>query len=125
MARLARGEAPVDVVVDQRGSPTWTHDLAVGVRDLVERRPDPGVYHATNDGETTWHGFAQRIFRAVGAAPERVRPVPTSGFPRPAPRPAYSVLSGGRWRAAGLPALRPWHEAFDAAVRDEGDRLLR
>ncbi len=125
MARLARGEDNVNVVDDQLGSPTWTRDLAIGLRQLIEARPEPGIYHATSAGETTWCGFARAVFVAVGADPGRVRPVPTSAFPRPAPRPAYSVLTGKRWRAAGLPPLPPWSAAFAAAVESEGDYLLR
>jgi dTDP-4-dehydrorhamnose reductase len=124
MARLARGDAPVDVVDDQHGAPTWTADLAAALVELIERRPAPGIYHATSAGDTTWFGFAQAIFAEVGADPARVRPVPTSAVPRPAPRPAYSVLSGRRWAAAGLTPLPPWRDALHSAVATEGERLV-
>src|SRR3954468_15622593 len=91
MAGLARGDKPVNVVDDQRGAPTWTRELAAGLLELIDTRPPPGVYHATSSGDTTWFGFAQAIFKEVGADPGRVHPVPTEAFPRPAPRPAYSV----------------------------------
>jgi dTDP-4-dehydrorhamnose reductase len=124
MARLARGDKPVTVVEDQHGAPTWTRDLAAGLLELVDKRPTPGIYHATSAGETSWFAFAQAIFSEVGADPARVEPVPTSAFPRPAPRPAYSVLSGKRWAAAGLTPLPHWRDALKIAVATEGAALV-
>jgi dTDP-4-dehydrorhamnose reductase len=124
MAGLARGDKPVNVVDDQCGAPTWTRDLAVGLLELIDKRPAPGVYHATSAGDTTWFGFAQAIFTEVGADPGRVHPVPTEAFPRPAPRPAYSVLAANRWVSAGLTALPHWREALTTAVAAEGAALL-
>lgn len=125
MARLARErDGGLDVVADQRGSPTWSRHLAGAIVRLVEARPEPGIYHVTNGGETTWNGLARAVFAAIGADPERVRPVTTAQFPRPAPRPAYSVLAHDRWLAAGLDPLPPWREALADAIRSEGDALL-
>jgi dTDP-4-dehydrorhamnose reductase len=125
MAGLARGsEDTVTVVDDQRGSPTWSRHLAESLVRLAQVRPDPGVYHVTNSGEVTWHGFARAIFAAVGADPARVLPVTTDAFPRPAHRPAYSVLGNARWRAAGFAPLPGWDEALAEAVRTEGAALL-
>jgi dTDP-4-dehydrorhamnose reductase len=121
MARLSRGGDTVRVVDDQRGSPTWSYDLATGLVALARRAPAPGVYHCTNTGETTWYGFARAVFEELGADPERVTPCTTADFPRPAPRPAYSVLSDAAWREAGLPPLRPWREALSAAFQAAGD----
>jgi len=73
------------------------------------------VLHATNAGETTWFGFARAIFTELGADPERVQPTTTANFPRPAPRPAYSVLSNAAWVRAGLSPLRDWQAALSAA----------
>jgi dTDP-4-dehydrorhamnose reductase len=123
MARLAGVKDTLDVVEDQRGSPTWSRDLAAGLLALAAARPVPGIYHATNAGETTWYGLARAVFEEIGADPERVRPTTTANFPRPAPRPAYSVLSGAAWSAAGLPPLRPWREALHAAFTEVGDAL--
>jgi dTDP-4-dehydrorhamnose reductase len=124
MSGLARGGQPVNVVDDQRGAPTWTRDLASGLLELIDKRPAPGIYHATSAGDTTWFAFARAIFTAIGADPELVRPVPTSDFPRPAPRPAYSVLSANRWRAARLNPLPRWHDALARAIAKEGDALI-
>ena len=125
MAGLARaGDDPITVVDDQRGSPTWSRHLAAALVRIATERPDPGIYHVTNSGDVTWHGFARAIFSAVGADPERVRPVTTKEFPRPAPRPAYSVLGNARWRAAGFDPLPSWDDALAEAVRTEGANLL-
>jgi dTDP-4-dehydrorhamnose reductase len=58
------------------------------------------------------------VFEAAGADPDRVVPVTTGQVPRPAPRPAYSVLDPGAWLAAGLPALPRWEDSVRAAVRE-------
>jgi len=123
MARLEATRDTVAVVDDQRGSPTWSRDLAAGLLALVEAGPAAGTYHCTNAGETTWYGLARAVFEELGADPDRVRPTTTAAFPRPAPRPAYSVLSPAAWLAAGLPAPRPWREALHAAFAEVGDAL--
>jgi dTDP-4-dehydrorhamnose reductase len=123
IARLEGSRDTVDVVDDQRGSPTWSRDLADGLLALVAAAPGPGIYHCTNAGETTWYGLARAVFEELGADPDRVRPTTTAAFPRPAPRPAYSVLSPAAWLAAGLPAPRPWREALHAAFAEVGAAL--
>jgi dTDP-4-dehydrorhamnose reductase len=124
MAGLARGDRDVDVVNDQHGAPTWTRDVAEGLLELIEERPPPGIYHATSAGATTWFEFAQAIFEAVGADPARVRPTTSDAFPRPAPRPAYSVLSANRWLSSSLSPLPHWRDALATAVATEGSALL-
>nr|BFE85719.1 dTDP-4-dehydrorhamnose reductase [Planobispora longispora] len=92
MIRLEAERETVSVVDDQHGQPTWAADLAAELVRLVHADVPGGIYHATNSGRTTWYGFAREIFTLLGADPERVRPVTTAAFPRPARRPAYSVL---------------------------------
>lgn len=118
VARLAAERDTIRVVDDQRGSPTWTADLADGLIALAQAadRVPGGVLHCVNTGSTTWFGLARAVFTEIGADPERVRPCTTAEFPRPAPRPANSVLDVSGWAAAGLPVLRPWREALTAAV---------
>lgn len=117
MVRLSRERETVSVVDDQRGSPTWSRDLARGLVALARRRPAPGVYHCTAAGSATWYEFARAVFEELGADPERVRPCTTAEFPRPAPRPAYSVLSDRAWREAGLEPLPHWRDALGEAFR--------
>jgi dTDP-4-dehydrorhamnose reductase len=121
MARLESERETVSVVEDQRGSPTWSRDLALGLLALAQSDAPAGVLHATNTGETTWHGFTQAIFEELGADPARVLPTTSAEFVRPAPRPAYSVLSPRSWNDAGLPPLQHWREALTEAFRTSGD----
>ncbi|MEU0024691.1 dTDP-4-dehydrorhamnose reductase [Streptomyces sp. NPDC006335] len=119
MIKLEGVKDTLDVVDDQRGQPTWSADLAgllvdLGLGALAGTAP-AGVYHGTNSGETTWHGFTQEIFRLLGTDPDRVRPTTSEAFVRPAPRPAYSVLGHGRFAEAGIEPLRDWRTALTEA----------
>ncbi|MBB1157581.1 MULTISPECIES: dTDP-4-dehydrorhamnose reductase [Amycolatopsis] len=119
--RLESERDQLSVVDDQVGAPTWSADLARGLWELAEavasgRGPAGKVLHCTGGGETSWYGFARAIFEEIGADPERVKPCTTEEFPRPAPRPAYSLLSNASWQDAGLTPLRNWREALHAYV---------
>ncbi|GGS83065.1 NAD(P)-dependent oxidoreductase [Planobispora rosea] len=115
MIRLEAERETVEVVDDQHGQPTWTMDLARQLVALGRAAAPAGVYHATSSGQTTWYGLAREVFTLLGADPGRVRPVPTSAFPRPAVRPVRGVLAHGRWAGAGLSPIRDWREALRAA----------
>ncbi|HEX8760163.1 MAG TPA: dTDP-4-dehydrorhamnose reductase [Pseudonocardiaceae bacterium] len=110
----------VQVVDDQHGNPTWTADLADGLiaLALAADQVPPGVLHCVNAASTTWFGLARAVFTELGADPDRVRPCSTAEFPRPAPRPANSVLDTASWAAAGLPELRHWRQALRAAATE-------
>jgi dTDP-4-dehydrorhamnose reductase len=123
MVRLERDKPELSVVDDQIGSPTWSHDLAAGLVELAISGAAPGIYHCTNAGQTSWFGFTRAIFEELGADPGRVLPTTTAAFPRPAPRPAYSVLGDRRWRAAGLTPLPDWREALQAAFAAAGPQF--
>jgi dTDP-4-dehydrorhamnose reductase len=106
--RLAADRDELNVVDDQVGCPTFTGHLAVGLVELAGRRV-PGVVHLAGTGSCSWHRFAQEIVSLAGLECQ-VKPVPTTEMPRPAPRPAYSVL--GTERAAEIPALPSWSEGL-------------
>jgi dTDP-4-dehydrorhamnose reductase len=89
--KLAATRPEISVVNDQRGSPTFTVDLALALVKLC-RADARGIVHVTNSGDCTWFDFASEIVRESGL-PTLVKPVTTAEFPRPAKRPAYSVLS--------------------------------
>ncbi len=117
--RLARStpDGTLRFVNDQHGSPTFTADLATAlVRLALDRRP--GTFHVTNQGETTWFGFARGVLAAAGLDPGRVEPITTSDLdpPRPAPRPANSRLDNAALRLSGLPLLPEWTEALGRLV---------
>jgi dTDP-4-dehydrorhamnose reductase len=115
MIRLEAQRPTVDVVDDQQGQPTWTADVAGQIIALVQAGVRPGIYHATSGGQTSWYGLAREVFSLLGAEPSRVRPIPTTAMPRPAPRPGYSVLGHGAWAAAGLPPIGDWRAALHRA----------
>jgi dTDP-4-dehydrorhamnose reductase len=123
MARLERERDTVSVVDDQRGSPTWSGDLARGLVELGRSAAPASTYHCTNSGDTTWFGLTQAIFEELGADPARVQPTTTDAFPRPAPRPSYSVLSDAAWVGAGLTPLPSWRAALTAAFATAGAEL--
>jgi dTDP-4-dehydrorhamnose reductase len=118
MINLEKSKETISVVNDQVGQPTWTNDLASQVITLVDSEVPAGTYHATSSGQTTWFGLTQTIFELIGADPNRVLPTTTEAFPRPAPRPAYSVLGHENWRAVGMNPIRAWDEALIAAFSD-------
>ncbi|MFD0318838.1 dTDP-4-dehydrorhamnose reductase [Streptomyces flavalbus] len=118
MMALEASRDTVDVVDDQRGQPTWSADVAERLADLgpLTGPAAHGVFHATGAGEATWYELAREVFRGLGADPDRVRPTTSAAYPRPAPRPAYSVLAHGRWAAVGLPEPRDWRAALHEAL---------
>ena len=116
MARLERVKDTVDVLDDQRGQPTWSRDLAERIVDVVRVDAPAGTYHATSSGAATWYDLARAVFDGVGADPERVRPMTSAAFVRPAPRPACSVLGHDGWARASLPPLRDWQAALADAL---------
>lgn len=120
MARLARERETLDVVDDQLGAPTWTFHLARALVALGVAKVPAGIWHCTNDGEASWYIFARAIFAELGLDPARVQATTTDKFPRPAPRPAYSVLSTEKWKRAGLPALPHWRDALQEAFETTG-----
>lgn len=110
MLKIAGERNQVKVVADQIGSPTYTHDLAAFLLELVET-DYYGIFHASNSGSCSWFEFAKAIFEENGIN-MLVEPCTTEDFPRPAPRPAYSVMDQSSIRINGLRALRPWREAL-------------
>ena len=117
MLRLESERETIDVVDDQVGQPTYAADLAAQIVALLDARPAAGIFHGTNSGDVSWHGFTQEIFRLIGADPARVIAVTSEQFVRPAPRPAYSVLGHQRWAEVGLPEMRDWREAIAEAMQ--------
>jgi len=115
----ARSGQALTVVDDQHGCPTFTEDLAEMIRRLVvERRP--GVFHVTNQGPTTWFALAREVAELAGLDPEQVQPITTAELdpPRPAPRPAYSVLDNAALRLGGVPLLADYHEPLERLVKE-------
>ncbi len=114
MLRLAEDRDEVNVVADQIGCPTFTGHLAPALVEIAEQRLG-GVMHVAGGGSCSWHALAQATFDEA-AADCRALPVTTAEFPRPAPRPAWSVLGSTR---PEVPALPAWREGLSAYLRSE------
>ncbi len=118
MLRLAGEREELSVVCDQYGSPTLADDLAamtISVLDQVvsdDNFSDFGIYHATGQGVVNWAEFSQEIMRMSGNTHVDVRPIPSSEYPTPAPRPAYSVLSNEKLKQSFGLELPHWRDAL-------------
>jgi dTDP-4-dehydrorhamnose reductase len=126
MRRLMRERPELRIVADQVGAPTWCRDLAEATAQALSQisslthDPDQGavwgVYHMTNGGETSWHGFAQAI-QALDASGEiqvlaRLLPIPSSDYPTPAKRPLNSRLNNRKLEQVFRLRLRDWRTAL-------------
>lgn len=106
MLRLAETHETLKVVSDQKGSPTYTPDLAKAIARLLNEKPPYGIYHLTNDGVCTWHEFACEIFNQLGV-PKRIVPITSEELARPAKRPKCSILINAKFAK-----MRHWKEAL-------------
>jgi dTDP-4-dehydrorhamnose reductase len=108
--RKARAGEPLRVVDDQRGSPTWTEDLALALIALMERDAR-GTFHCTNSGNCTWFDLAAAILEMSGARTSLER-TNTESLARPAPRPRYSVLDCGKFERLTGTTVPDWRDAL-------------
>lgn len=122
MLRLTLAGKPLRVVDDQTGTPTWARDIASAIAALVAADAR-GTFHYTNAGETSWHGFACAILDEAAAAgfkvkTEDVTPIPTSAYPTPATRPAYSVLSTEKIRPLLAAPIANWRDSLKNMLQE-------
>jgi dTDP-4-dehydrorhamnose reductase len=113
--KLAASRPALDVVSDQRGCPTYSVDLARAIVSLC-RKGARGIVHVTNSGNCSWFEFAQEIVKDAGLAVE-VRPVSSAQMARPAPRPAYSVLSATSLQLYGI-EMPEWKDALRRYLKE-------
>ncbi len=116
MLQLAAERPCLKVVADQYGCPTFAEDLAGMIGNLVTH-PVRGVLHVTNEGHCTWHEFATEIVRLSGR-PVPVEPITTADMPRPAKRPAYSVLSTDRLQHLGF-SMPSWRDGLQRFMKTD------
>ncbi|MDR0271200.1 dTDP-4-dehydrorhamnose reductase [Paenibacillus sp.] len=113
--RLGQEKPLLQVVHDQKGSPTYTMDLAGFLSELIQTEKY-GTYHASNSGECTWYEFTQAIFEEARnkgiTMTAKLEACTTAQFPRPAPRPANSVMDHGAIRTNGFRDMRHWREGL-------------
>jgi dTDP-4-dehydrorhamnose reductase len=115
--KLAATRPTLDVVDDQRGSPTYVVDLARAIAELC-RKGARGIVHVNNAGDCTWFEFAREIVKDAGLSCE-VRPVSSQQMARPAPRPAYSVLSPASLHNYGI-EMPTWQDALQRYLAERG-----
>lgn len=119
MLRVGRERGEARVVDDQVGSPTFTRDLAAALRELaVSGRY--GTYHRTNSGECSWYDLAAATFELAGLDVDLGR-MSSDELDRPAPRPAYSVLSERHSTGSGLRPLQPWRDGLRDLLDELGE----
>ncbi len=118
IARVARERGQVSVVQDQVGQPTWTRDVADLIVRLVDQDAPSGTYHATSSQECSWFDFARSVVAAAGLEESVVQPTTSDAFPRPAPRPAYSVLGHDALHRIGVEPIGPWRQRWDSAAAE-------
>ena len=120
---LAKSNENLNVVNDQIGQPTWTKDLVEKIIELVNFNVPSGTYHGTSGGQVSWFGYAQKLFELSGLDKNRLKPALTQDFPRPAPRPGFSVLDHQMLNDVGIKPIRNWdlalEEAYSAGVFDD------
>jgi dTDP-4-dehydrorhamnose reductase len=114
----ARSGSRLEVVNDQRGCPTYTLDLAKGIRGALARRLE-GIVHITNTGDTTWFDLAKYALALAGLG-AHVEPVTSGAYPTKARRPAYSVLGSLVRAASGIEALPFWGEGVRHHLERKG-----
>lgn len=116
MAKKALHNETAKVVDDQEGSPTSAQDLAKGIIELIERKPQPGIYHYSNMGSCTWFELAQSIYKKVGADSKLVSPISSSTLDLKVKRPKYSLLSKEKWKSAGLSEIPKWESSLETLL---------
>ena len=116
--RLAGDRDEVAFIDDMHTSVTYAPHAASFILDVITRKLDFGIWHAANDGGTTWHEFASTIVEKAGLSC-KVNTQPMSAFPFGAPRPRNSVLSVGKAHKAGVP-LPHWTDGLDGYLKEKG-----
>ena len=110
--------AEIKVVSDQFGQPTYAGDLASQISKVIDLQIQPGIYHATNSGVSSWYQFAEEIFTMTGQQVNRLTPVVSNELIRPAIRPTYSVLSQSCWNNLPIAPLRDWKHALKSCIKE-------
>ncbi len=118
MIKLANAGKHIRVVSDQIVTPTYTYDLAVKVRELLETG-SYGLYHITSGGSCSWYEFAREIFGKLSMDAD-IEPITSEEFGAKAKRPSYSVLDNENLRRAGLSDMRDWRDALEDYLREKG-----
>ena len=127
MLMLGDTKEEINVVADQKGCPTWAHDLAFALVALLDKNGKNEVhetFHFTNEGQITWHDFATAIME-IGGKKCKVNPITTDQYPTKAKRPAYSVLDLSKIKAYAEIVIPEWRESLVKCMEELNPGLLR
>ena len=111
MLEKAKNGENIKVINDQFGSPTYTYDLALKIKELIDKNISSGIYHITNSGSCSWYEFARKIFELSNLKPNLER-IKSEDNPSKIKRPKYSVLVSENLKKQRIENLRPWQEAL-------------
>ncbi len=120
MLMLGDTKEEINVVVDQKGCPTWAHDLAVALVALLNKNGKKEVhetFHFTNEGQITWYDFAVAIME-IGGKTCKVNPITTDQYPTKAKRPAYSVLDLSKIKEYAGIEIPDWRESLEKCIEE-------
>ncbi len=112
MLRLGREKSSLGVIFDQVGTPTYAHDLAKAIMSIIQKGIQPGIYHFSNEGVTSWYDFALTIHRLAGIEGCQVNPLHTEEYPTPAHRPHYSVLDKTKIKKVYALQIPHWEDSL-------------
>ena len=127
MLMLGDTKNEINVVADQKGCPTWAHDLAVALVALLNKNGKNEVheiFHFTNEGQITWHEFATAIME-IGGKTCKVNPITTDQYPTKAKRPTYSVLDLSKIKEFAGIEIPDWRESLVKCIEELNSGLLR
>ena len=135
MLRLAQSRPELSIVNDQIGAPTWSVTIAQATASIIHKFPDltkadhlTGVYHLCSGGQTSWYGFAKKIFaHSLIQQKPQLHPITTADYPTPAVRPKNSVMSTDKFQQT-FEKLPSWEEALESCLQripDEAPHLLK
>lgn len=135
MLRLAQSRTELSIVNDQIGAPTWSRTIAQATASIIKKFPDlaaanhlSGIYHLCSSGQTSWYGFAEKIFAhpLIQQKPQ-LHPITTADYPTPAVRPKNSVLNTDKFETV-FTQLPSWEEALTECLQQisvEAPHLLK
>lgn len=118
MLMLGETKEEINVVADQRGCPTWAHDLAFALVALLDKNGKNEIhetFHFTNEGQITWHDFATAIME-LGGKTCKVNPITTEQYPTKAKRPAYSVLDLSKIKEFAGIEIPDWRKSLEQCI---------
>ena len=122
MLRLGKERDTLGVIFDQVGTPTYAHDLAVAILDIIPKinNDKPEIYHYSNEGAASWYDFAQAIFEMSGITCT-VNPITTDQYPTPAKRPHYSLLNKAKIKHEYNIAIPYWRASLRECLKELGE----